>query len=150
MPKYEYKVIPAPTKGLKARGVKTSEARFANAIEKKMNELAAEGWSYLRSDLLPSAERQGLTSSHTVYRSVLVFRRECLDIAEGDTTAKVEPAQDVEDEDNTNEDTETDVPDQATETELEEGQIEESENGETASDDEVSTDDAAEEQENTR
>ena len=38
MPKYEYKVIPAPTKGVKARGLKTSEARFANAIEKKMNE----------------------------------------------------------------------------------------------------------------
>jgi hypothetical protein len=40
-----------------------------------MNALAAEGWDYQRSDILPSEERQGLTSTHTVYRSVLVFRR---------------------------------------------------------------------------
>ena len=72
---YEYKVIPAPAKGLKAPGVKGPEARFANTLEKKMNELAADGWEYQRSDILPSEERQGLTSTQTVYRSVLVFRR---------------------------------------------------------------------------
>ena len=76
MVQYEYKVIPAPTKGKKGPGVKTAEARFAYAIEGMMNDLAADGWIYLRSDLLPSEERQGLTSSQTVYRSVLVFRRE--------------------------------------------------------------------------
>ncbi len=73
---YEYKIIPAPAKGLKAPGVKGPEARFANALEHRINELAAQGWEYQRSDILPSEERQGLTSSHTVYRSVLVFRRE--------------------------------------------------------------------------
>ena len=39
---------------------------------------------YLRSDILPSVERQGLTSSQTVYRSVLVFRR--------DIAARMEPS----------------------------------------------------------
>ncbi len=72
---YEYKVIPAPAKGLKARGVKGPEARFANALEHRINEMAADGWDYLRADILPSEERQGLTSTQTVYRSVLVFRR---------------------------------------------------------------------------
>lgn len=72
---FEYKVIPAPTKGRKAPGVKGAGPRFAHAIEEMMNEVAADGWEYHRSDILPSEERQGLTSSHTVYRSVLVFRR---------------------------------------------------------------------------
>jgi len=76
MTQHEYKVIAAPTKGQKAPGAKSPEARFALAVETLMNDLAAEGWRYLRSDLLPSEERQGLTSSHIVYRSVLVFYRE--------------------------------------------------------------------------
>ncbi|MEM9911011.1 MAG: DUF4177 domain-containing protein [Pseudomonadota bacterium] len=72
---YEYKITPAPTRGQKGPGVKGSEARFAHGLELAINALAAEGWDYLRSEILPSEERQGLTSSHTVYRSVLVFRR---------------------------------------------------------------------------
>lgn len=75
MAHYEYKVIPAPSKGKKAPGVKGTEARFAHGLEQVMNEMGADGWEYQRSDILPSEERQGLTSSHTVYRSVLVFRR---------------------------------------------------------------------------
>jgi len=55
--------------------VKGAEARFARSIEDLMNEMAAEGWSYQRADILPSTERAGLASSQTVYRSVLVFRR---------------------------------------------------------------------------
>ncbi|MFN3209141.1 MAG: DUF4177 domain-containing protein [Roseovarius sp.] len=73
--KYEYKVIPAPSKGRKGPGVKGAEGRFAHGLETVINELALEGWEYLRADILPSEERQGLTSSQTVYRSMLVFRR---------------------------------------------------------------------------
>ena len=86
MTAYEYRVIPAPTKGRKAQGVKGAEARFANALQEVMNDHAAEGWEYQRSDILPSEERQGLTSSHTVYRSVLVFRRPADDAAAPDDT----------------------------------------------------------------
>nr|WP_306130684.1 DUF4177 domain-containing protein [Roseovarius sp. MMSF_3350] len=75
MQKYEYKVIPAPAKGRKGPGVKGAEGRFAHGLETVINELALEGWEYLRADILPSEERQGLTSSQTVYRSMLVFRR---------------------------------------------------------------------------
>lgn len=76
MTRYTYKVIPAPAKGRKAQGVKGAEARFAYGLEEAINEMAAQGWEYLRADILPSEERQGLTSTATVYRSVLVFRRE--------------------------------------------------------------------------
>lgn len=72
---FEYKVIPAPTKGRKAQGVKTLEGRFALTVEETLNAQAAEGWEYLRSDILPSDERQGLKSTQTVYRTLLVFRR---------------------------------------------------------------------------
>jgi len=75
MIRYEYKVRPAPTKGRKVKGLKTPEARFAHTIEDAINVQGAEGWEYLRTDILPSEERQGLTSSHTVYRTVMVFRR---------------------------------------------------------------------------
>lgn len=72
---YEYKVVPAPTRGLKAKGVKTPEGRFANALEATMNELATDGWEYLRTDTLPSEQRDGLMSKTTVYQNVMVFRR---------------------------------------------------------------------------
>ena len=72
---FEYKVIPAPTRGQKGKGIKGPEGRFANALEREMNRLAAEGWEYVRADTLPSEERSGLTGSTTSYRSVLVFRR---------------------------------------------------------------------------
>ena len=41
---WEYKVVPAPTKGLKGKGVKGAEGRFAHALENLMNEMGAEGW----------------------------------------------------------------------------------------------------------
>ncbi len=75
MTAFEYKVIPAPSRGRKAAGVKGVAARFAHTLEAEINALAADGWAYLRSDILPSEEHQGLTASHTVYRSVLVFQR---------------------------------------------------------------------------
>lgn len=79
---YDYKVIPAPRKGRKARGVKGVEERFSHALQDVMNENAADGWEFLRSETLPSEERAGLTSTTTVFRSVLVFRRARVDDAD--------------------------------------------------------------------
>lgn len=75
MTNYEYKVVPAPDRGKRARGVKGTNGRFAHALECVMNELAADGWEYWRSDTLPCEERTGLTSSRTSYKSILIFRR---------------------------------------------------------------------------
>ncbi|MBL4928619.1 DUF4177 domain-containing protein [Fuscibacter oryzae] len=76
MPRYEYKVIPAPRRGEKARGVKTTEERFALALTGVMNTLGAEGWDYVRADTLPVDERSGLTGTKTSFQNLLVFRRE--------------------------------------------------------------------------
>ncbi len=75
MPRYEYKVVPAPAKGLKGKGLKTAEARFSHGLQELMNGLAGYGWEYLRAETLPSIERAGLTGSTTEWRNVLVFRR---------------------------------------------------------------------------
>lgn len=75
MPRYEYKVVPAPTKGLKGKGIKGAEARFSHALQELMNGLSGYGWEYQRAETLPSLERVGLTSTTTEWRNVLVFRR---------------------------------------------------------------------------
>lgn len=79
MSTYEYRVVPAPAKGLKAKGVKSNEARFANAIEDLMNRMAASGWEYQRAETLPSNERANMFGSTTEWRNVLVFRKPRLD-----------------------------------------------------------------------
>ena len=76
MSRYEYKVVPAPTKGAKAKGVKAVEDRFALTLQEVMNDMGALGWEYQRAETLPSVERAGLTGSTTNWRHVLVFRRE--------------------------------------------------------------------------
>ncbi|MGC3936555.1 DUF4177 domain-containing protein [Roseobacter sp. EG26] len=81
MPQYEYKVISAPTRGIRAKGIKAPEDRFSRALEDVINQLASEGWEYQRAETLPSVERSGLTSSTTNWRNVLVFRRGRPDVA---------------------------------------------------------------------
>ena len=75
MQRFEYKVIPAPKRGEKARGVKSTEDRFAYALTQLMNQLGAEGWDYVRADALPCEERVGLTGTKTTFQNMLVFRR---------------------------------------------------------------------------
>lgn len=72
---YEYRVIPAPVKGTKAKTAKTAPDRFALTLQETMNAMATEGWEFQRAETLPSEERSGLTGTKTVYHNVLVFRR---------------------------------------------------------------------------
>ncbi|MCQ0971605.1 DUF4177 domain-containing protein [Paracoccus sp. TK19116] len=73
--RYEYTVIPAPTRGEKTKGAKTPVDRYAVAFSGELNRLAAEGWEYVRAEVLPSEERTGLTGRTTIYHNILVFRR---------------------------------------------------------------------------
>ncbi len=76
MTRYEYRIVPAPVQGEKSRGVRTVEDRFALALANTVNDLARQGWEYVRCDTLPTEERTGLTKRRTVYVNLLVFRRE--------------------------------------------------------------------------
>lgn len=88
MQRFEYRVVPAPRRGEKARGVKTTEDRFALALMQAMNALGAEGWDYVRADTLPCDERAGLTGGiRTSFQNMLVFRR----VLAGETAAPPAP-----------------------------------------------------------
>lgn len=74
---YEYKVVPAPARAEKHKGVKKPEERLALSLTTLMNELGRSGWEYLRADTLPCEERTGLTGKVTTsFQTLLVFRRE--------------------------------------------------------------------------
>jgi hypothetical protein len=75
MTRYEYRVVPAPVQGRKAKGVRGTTERFALALETLMNEMGAEGWEYVRADTLPCEERTGIAGRTTTFQNVLVFRR---------------------------------------------------------------------------
>ena len=75
MQEYEYKVVLAPNQGTKAKGVKTTGDRFALSLTNSLNEMAEDGWEYVRAETLPCDERKGLTGTQTTYQNVLVFRR---------------------------------------------------------------------------
>ena len=75
MQAYEYKVIPAPRRGEKSKGARSVPERFAVALTQAMNDLARDGWEYLRADTLPCDERVGLTGTATHFQNMLVFRR---------------------------------------------------------------------------
>jgi len=74
MPRFEYKLVPAPEKSIKQKGLK-GPALFAATLEDMLNSLAIDGWEFQRSEILPEEVRAGLTSRTTVYRNLLVFRR---------------------------------------------------------------------------
>jgi len=94
VPHYEYKVVPAPTRGEKVRGIKGTQARFAHALADLMNQLGRDGWEYQRADTLPCEERQGLTRKATKFVNLLVFRRivAANDSAANDSVANVTQA----------------------------------------------------------
>lgn len=81
MTRYEYKVVPAPTRGLKARTARTPETRFALGVETVLNAMGAQGWQFLRAELLPSDERHGLTGTVQHWRNLLVFSRAIAEVA---------------------------------------------------------------------
>ncbi len=79
MPGYEYKVIPAPKKPSKIKGVRGTDQKFAASLAEIMNHWGRDGWEYQRTDTLPCEERQGLTGKTTVFQNMLVFRRAIVD-----------------------------------------------------------------------
>jgi hypothetical protein len=82
MQDYEYKVIPAPQRAEKSRAAKTGAERFALTLTTLINQMARDGWEYVRADTLPCDERTGLTGRSTVFHNLLVFRREKEQVAQ--------------------------------------------------------------------
>ncbi len=115
MQRIEYKVVPAPARGEKIKGVKATGDRFANTIETTLNEYAADGWSFLRAEILPCEERSGLTGRITSYQNLLVFQRPTQDADDIDQTNRpfAETAQAEPEEAFEEHTTDPDVPEQS-------------------------------------
>jgi len=93
MQTFEYRVVPAPERGAKVKGLKRTPDRFAHALTEIMNRLGADGWEYLRAETLPCEERSGLTGRRTTVQNMLVFRRRVTAAAEtpGPRTERTAP-----------------------------------------------------------
>ncbi|MDT9702510.1 hypothetical protein, partial [Streptomyces sp. P17] len=66
--------------------------RFAFTLTGVLNDMASEGWEYLRAETLPSEERSGLTSRTTVWHNVLVFRRALKPVSRHDDQTRARDA----------------------------------------------------------
>lgn len=73
MQTFEYRVLAAPAKPAKGKG--DAGDRFAETLAETLNAEGGAGWEFVRAETLPCEERQGLTGTRTVFRTMLVFRR---------------------------------------------------------------------------
>ena len=77
MSHYEYKVVPAPRRAKRVRGVKGAEELFALTLTDAINEVARQGWEYVRAEHLPAESPGGwFRGSTSREQAVLVFRRD--------------------------------------------------------------------------
>jgi hypothetical protein len=92
---FEYKVIPAPARAEKIRGLRTTTERFAHVLTQAINAEADEGWEYVRAETLPCEERKGLMGgTRRTTEVVLIFRR-ALDWESDDETEAEKPQADT-------------------------------------------------------
>ena len=91
MSNYEYKVVPAPRKAQRVKGIRGNDGRFAFNLTEMMNEQAEDGWEYYRAESLPIDEKSGLMGKTSEkYLALLVFRRAVT------TVDFVEPEEEIE------------------------------------------------------
>ena len=73
---YTYKCVAAPRRVKKSRVHRTPAEALVAAMEAAIAAEAAQGWEYLRTDLVPMEVKSGFMSSPTeTHQGVLVFRR---------------------------------------------------------------------------
>ena len=76
MTHYDYKVVPAPKRAKKVKGVRGPEDLFAMTMTDAINEVARQGWEYVRAEHLPAEAPGGwFRSAKAGEQTVLVFRR---------------------------------------------------------------------------
>ncbi len=73
---YDYKVVPAPRRARKAKGVAAGPDLFALTLTEAINEVARQGWEYYRSEALAMEAPSGWFKRGGVEEQVmLIFRR---------------------------------------------------------------------------
>ena len=73
---FDYKVVPAPRRAKRSRGVNDPDELLALTLTEAINEHARQGWEYVRAELL-AAEAPGrlFRRAKPVDCTLLVFRR---------------------------------------------------------------------------
>lgn len=72
---YEYKVVPAPRRALKVKGLKTPTERFAHTLSERLNAETTGGWQFVRTETLPCEVRSGLRGVKSSTETVMIFQR---------------------------------------------------------------------------
>lgn len=75
MTKYEFRAVPCPQRAQRSRNVTKGADAFSETLNTAINELAVEGWDYIRAETIDVTSR-GLFKRRTEQRTFLVFRRE--------------------------------------------------------------------------
>lgn len=81
MTKYDYRAVPCPDRALRKRDLPKGADPFAETLTAAINELASEGWDYLRVEAVEIKTRRFLWTK-TEERHFLVFRREARPLIE--------------------------------------------------------------------
>ncbi|MER2507793.1 MAG: hypothetical protein ABTQ27_03435 [Amaricoccus sp.] len=73
---YDYKVVPAPRRARKVKGVAAGPDLFALTLTEAINEVARQGWEYYRSEALSMEGPAGWVKRASVEeQTMLIFRR---------------------------------------------------------------------------
>ena len=86
---YEYKTVGGPERGRRQPGARRVADRVAAAMQEIIDAETAEGWEYMRTDLVAVEERRGfLSRRQTMHCPVMVFRRALPEAAGADGVAQ--------------------------------------------------------------
>lgn len=92
---YEYKVVPAPVRAVKVKGLKSTADRFAHTLAESINAEAAGGWQFQRTETMACEVRKGLGGIKTTNQTVMIFARP-MGVTRPDAGAALAAAQHIE------------------------------------------------------
>lgn len=72
---YEYDVVPAPKKAMRVPGLIREDDRVAHELMELFNDMALDGWEYVRADAIPIDNVTGIAGNLPATHTMLVFRR---------------------------------------------------------------------------
>lgn len=90
---FEYKVVPAPARARKVKGLKTVSARFAHTLAESINAESAGGWKFERTETLTCETRSTLGKTRMSTETVMVFSRPVQSAAQGAAAATSDATQ---------------------------------------------------------
>lgn len=72
---YEYRIVPAPTRRMRFKGLTRKDDAFSLTLTEVMNDQAREGWEYVRADKLAETRGMWPFRRQMPEKDLLVFRR---------------------------------------------------------------------------